>query len=87
MCILRGSLEIIFLIKQEFAFKERNVLLEYRQTLLLSTSGSTTNTTIEMERRTREEKRSGFTMKHRRHGRHAVKSTGGCMGMLAAAVA
>ena len=26
-------------------------------------------------------------MKHRRHGRHAVKSTGGCMGMLAAAVA
>lgn len=26
-------------------------------------------------------------MKHRRHGRYAVKSTGGCMGMLAAAVA
>lgn len=26
-------------------------------------------------------------MKHRRHGRHAVKSTGSCMGMLAAAVA
>lgn len=26
-------------------------------------------------------------MKHRRHGRHTVKSTGGCMGMLAAAVA
>lgn len=26
-------------------------------------------------------------MKHRRHGRHAVKSTGGCMGMLVAAVA
>ena len=26
-------------------------------------------------------------MKHRRHGRHAAKRTGGCMGMLAAAVA
>lgn len=26
-------------------------------------------------------------MKHRRHGRHAAKSTGSCMGMLAAAVA
>lgn len=26
-------------------------------------------------------------MRHRRHGRHAAKSTGGCMGMLAAAVA
>lgn len=26
-------------------------------------------------------------MRHRRHGRHAAKSTGSCMGMLAAAVA
>lgn len=26
-------------------------------------------------------------MKHRRHGRHAAKSTGNCLSMLAAAVA
>lgn len=39
------------------------------------------------ERGTREEKEEGFLMKHRRHGRHAAKSTGNCLSMLAAAVA
>lgn len=39
------------------------------------------------ERGTHEEKEEGFLMKHRRHGRHAAKSTGNCLSMLAAAVA